>query len=74
MMKMHDPSFRDPVITQPEPITIILPFMMEILHSAGIKTARDEVVTRFMTGSPRIAIVHGGEDHPAQVLFSINGS
>ena len=68
MVKMHDPSFRDPIITQPEPITIILPFMMEILHSAGIKTTRDEVVTRFMAGNPRIAIVHGGEDHPAQVL------
>jgi len=65
---MHDPCFQDPIITLPEPITIILPFMMEILHSAEIKTTRDEVVTRFMTGSPRIAIVHGGEDHPAQVL------
>ncbi len=67
-MRMHDPSFQDPIITQPEPITLILPFMMEILRSAGIKTSRDEVVRRLMTGSPRIAIVHGGEDHPAQVL------
>ena len=67
-MKMHDPSFQDPIITQSEPITLILPIMMEILHSVGIKTTRDEVVTRLMTGSPRIAIVHGGEDHPAQVL------
>ena len=67
-MKMHDPSFRDPIITLPEPITMILPMIMEILHSAGIKTTRDEVVTRFMAGNPRIAIAHGGEDHPAQVL------
>lgn len=67
-MRMHDPSFNDPIITQPEPITLILPFMMEILRSAGIKTSRDEVVKRLMSGSPRIAIVHGGEDHPAQVL------
>jgi len=67
-MRMHDPSFQDPIITQPEPITLILPFIMEILKSAGIKTSRDEVVKRLMTGSPRIAIVHGGEDHPAQVL------
>lgn len=67
-MKIHDPSFKDPLITQPEPITLILPFMMEVLRSAGIKTSRDEVVKRFMTGSPRIGIVHGGEDHPAQVL------
>ena len=67
-MKMHDPSFNDPIITQSEPITLILPVMMEILKSAGIKTSRDEVVKRLMTGSPRIAIVHGGEDHPAQVL------
>ena len=67
-MKMHDPSFRDPIIHQPEPITLILPFMMEILQGTGIKTSRDEVIRRLMTGSPRIAIIHGGEDHPAQVL------
>jgi dihydroxy-acid dehydratase len=67
-MKMHDPAFNDPIIHQAEPITLILPFMMEILRSAGIKTTRDEVVKRLMTGSPRIAIIHGGEDHPAQVL------
>jgi dihydroxyacid dehydratase/phosphogluconate dehydratase len=68
MMKMHDPSFNDPIIHQPEPITLILPFMMDILRFAGIKTTRDEVVKRLMAGSPRIAVVHGGEDHPAQVL------
>ena len=68
MTKMHDPSSNDPIITQPEPITLILPFMMEILRSAGIKTTRDEVVKRLMTGRPRIAVVHGGEDHPAQVV------
>jgi dihydroxyacid dehydratase/phosphogluconate dehydratase len=67
-MKMHDPSFNDPIIHQAEPITLILPFIMEILRFAGIKTTRDEVVKRLMTGSPRIAIIHGGEDHPAQVL------
>ena len=47
-MKMYAPSFQDPIIAQSEPITIILPIMMEILHFAGIKTTRDEVVTRFM--------------------------
>jgi dihydroxyacid dehydratase/phosphogluconate dehydratase len=67
-MKMHDPSFNDPIIHQAEPITLILPFMMEILRFAGIKTTRDEVVNRLMSGNPRIAIIHGGEDHPAQVL------
>jgi dihydroxy-acid dehydratase len=67
-MKMHDPSFHDPIIAQPEPITLILPFMMEILKWAGIKTSRDEVVKRFMAGRPRIAVVHGGKDHPAQVV------
>ena len=65
---MHDPSFNDPIIHQAEPITLILPFMMEILRSVRIKTTRDEIVKRLMTGSPRIAIIHGGEDHPAQVL------
>src|SRR4030067_2243566 len=67
-MKMHDPSFNDSIIHQAEPITLILPFMMEIIRSVRIKTTRDEVVNRLMTGSPRIAIIHGGEDHPAQVL------
>jgi len=65
---MHDPSFNDPIIHQAAPITLILPFMMEILRSVRIKTTRDEIVKRLMTGSPRIAIIHGGEDHPAQVL------
>jgi dihydroxyacid dehydratase/phosphogluconate dehydratase len=67
-MRMHDSSFNDPIIHQPVPITLILPFMMEVLRNAGIKTSRDEVVSRLMIGSPRIAIIHGGEDHPAQVL------
>ena len=67
-MKMHDPSFNDPIIHQAEPITLILPFMMEILRFAGVKTTRDELVKRLMTGRPRVAIIHGGEDHPAQVL------
>jgi dihydroxyacid dehydratase/phosphogluconate dehydratase len=67
-MKIHDPSFNDPIIHQAAPITLILPFMMEILRSSGIKASREEVVSRLMTGCPRIAIVHGGEDHPAQVL------
>jgi dihydroxy-acid dehydratase len=67
-MKMHDPSFNDPIIHQAEPITLILPFMMEILRFAGVRTSRDEVVKRLMTGSPRFAIIRGGEDHPAQVL------
>ena len=67
-MKMHDPSFNDPIIQQAEPITLILPFMMDVLRFAGIKTTRDEVVNRLMTGAPRIAIIHGGADHPAQVI------
>ena len=67
-MRMHDPSFNDPIIHQPVPITLILPFMIDVLRNAGVKTSRDEVVKRLMTGSPRIAIIHGGEDHPAQVL------
>jgi dihydroxy-acid dehydratase len=67
-MKMHNPSFNDPIIHQAEPITLILPFMMEILRSVRIKTTRDEIIKRLMTGSPRVAIIHGGKDHPAQVL------
>src|SRR5262245_27400143 len=31
---------------------------------AGVPPNREQVIERFMSGAPRIAIVHGSEDHP----------
>jgi dihydroxyacid dehydratase/phosphogluconate dehydratase len=36
----------------------------ETLRIAGIAPTREQILDRFMSGQPRIAIVHGGEDHP----------
>lgn len=65
-MKMHPASFNDPIIYQPEPITLFLPVIEESLSSAGIKSSRDEIIQRFMAGVPRLAVVYGSRDHPAQ--------
>jgi dihydroxyacid dehydratase/phosphogluconate dehydratase len=66
-MRMHDPAFGDPVIEQPEPITLFLPVLAASLRRAGIQASRDEMIRRFMTGEPRIVIVGGARDHPAQI-------
>ena len=34
-MRMHDPSLGDPVIEQPEPITLFLPILEASLRRAG---------------------------------------
>lgn len=66
-MRMHDPSFGDPVIEQPEPITLFLPILEASLRRAGIRATRDEMIRRFMSGEPRVVIVGGARDHPAQI-------
>jgi dihydroxyacid dehydratase/phosphogluconate dehydratase len=66
-MRMHDPALGDPVIEQPEPITLFLPILEASLRRAGIDATRDEMVRRFMSGEPRVAIVAGARDHPAQI-------
>jgi dihydroxyacid dehydratase/phosphogluconate dehydratase len=66
-MRMHDPSLGDPVIEQPEPITLFLPILEASLRRAGIGASRDEMIRRFMTGEPRVVIVAGARDHPAQI-------
>lgn len=66
-MRMHDPSLDDPVIEQPEPITLFLPILEASLRRAGIAATRDEMVRRFMSGEPRVVIVAGARDHPAQI-------
>jgi dihydroxy-acid dehydratase len=66
-MRMHDPSLGDDVIEQPEPVTLFLPILEASLRRAGIRPGRDEMIRRFMTGEPRIVIVGGARDHPAQI-------
>jgi len=63
-MRMHSSKFRDPLISRAEPITIISPIVEETLRSAGIPPDREKVFALFMSGHPRVAIVHGGDDHP----------
>jgi dihydroxy-acid dehydratase len=66
-MRMHDASLGDPVIEQPEPITLFLPILEASLRRAGIAPGRDEMIRRFMGGAPRVVIVGGARDHPAQI-------
>jgi len=66
-MRMHDASLGDPVIEQPEPVTLFLPILEASLRRAGIAPGRDEMIRRFMSGEPRIVIVAGARDHPAQI-------
>lgn len=66
-MRMHDASLGDAVIEQPEPITLFLPILEASLRRAGIQAKRDEMIARFMAGEPRVVIVGGARDHPAQI-------
>jgi dihydroxyacid dehydratase/phosphogluconate dehydratase len=61
---MHSNKFRDPLISRAQPVTIITPVVDETLRIAGVSAAREQILDRFMNGQPRIAVVHGGEDHP----------
>jgi dihydroxy-acid dehydratase len=63
-MRMHSNKFRDPLISRPQPVTIIIPVIDETLRIAGLAPVREQILDRFMNGQPRIAVVHGGEDHP----------
>src|SRR2546422_2535794 len=64
---MHSNKFRDPLISRAQPVTIITPVVDETLRMAGVPALREEILDRFMNGQPRIAVVHGGEDHPPNV-------
>jgi len=57
----------DPLITQPEPITLVLPVIEQTLKIANIRVSRDEIVKRFFKKLPRVLIVTGAVDHPAQI-------
>ncbi len=61
---MHSSKHRDPLISRAQPITIIAPVVDETLRLAGVSSIREEIFERFMNGRPRIAVVHGSEDHP----------
>jgi dihydroxy-acid dehydratase len=66
-MTMHSNKFRDPLISRAQPVTIVTPVVEEALRLAGIDPSRDEILDRFMSAQPRIAVVHGAEDHPPSV-------
>lgn len=61
---MHSSKYRDPLISRAQPVTIITPVVDETLRMAGVSALREQIVARFMEGQPRIAVVHGSEDHP----------
>lgn len=61
---MHSNKFHDPLINRAQPVTIITPVVDETLRAAGVAASREQILDRFMNGQPRVAVVHGGEDHP----------
>ena len=63
-MKMHSSKFKDPLISRAQPVTIISPMVEETLRNAGVVPNRDQILDLFMNAHPRIAVVHGGDDHP----------
>src|ERR1044071_2240217 len=64
---MHSTKHRDPLISRAQPVTIITPVVDETLRMAGVPVLREQILDRFMNGQPRIAVVHGGDDHPPNV-------
>ena len=63
-MKMHSSKFKDPLISRAQPVTILTPIVEETLRTVGIVPNRDQILDLFMNAHPRIAVVHGGDDHP----------
>ena len=66
-IRMHSDRFNDPLISEPAPITLVLPILGRTLAAAGVTATRDELLDRFMAHRPRIAVLFGSPDHPAQV-------
>ena len=66
-LRMHSEKFNDPIISQPEPVTLFLPILERVLGGVGIRATRDELIDRFMAGRPRVVVVYGSKDHPAQI-------
>lgn len=63
-MKMHSTKMNDPLISLARPVTLMIPLIDEILRIAGVQPDRNQLLDRFMSGQPRIAVIHGSEDHP----------
>jgi len=63
-MKMHSSKLKDPMISRAQPVTVFTPVVEEALRLAGVQPHREQVIERFMSGAPRIVVVHGSEDHP----------
>ncbi len=66
-MKMHSTKFKDPLISRAQPVTVLVPILEESLRLAGVPPHRDQIIERFMAASPRVAVVHGSEDHPPAI-------
>jgi len=66
-MKMHPYRLKDPMIGAALPITILGPLIEESMRHARVRPDREKILGRFMSGQPRIAVIHGSEDHPAAV-------
>ena len=63
-MKMHSSKFKDPWISRAQPVTVIVPLVEEALRNSGVPPRREQILDYFMNGMPRVAVVHGGDDHP----------
>src|SRR5262245_23009297 len=63
-MRMHSSKFKDALISRAQPVTVITPLVEETLRVAGVQASREHILDLFMAGQPRIAVVHGSEDHP----------
>jgi hypothetical protein len=66
-MKMHSGKFKDPLISRAQPVTLITPLVEETLRAAGIPSNRERIIELFMNGQPRMAVIHGGDDHPPNI-------
>jgi dihydroxy-acid dehydratase len=65
--KMHAKESKDPVVRQPEGVVLSLPSLEDTLRHSGIRSDRKTLIRRFMGEAPRVAIVSGSPDHPAQI-------
>lgn len=65
--KMHRAAAGDPIIRQPEGVVLSLPILESGLRRSGVPADRKALIERFMGGAPRVAIVCGSPDHPAQI-------
>lgn len=58
---------KDPLLHQPEPITLLLPVIENNLKKINISASRDEIIKRFYNNAKRVAVISGSQDHPAHL-------